>query len=175
VDFTMLGNELLQNPHLARAVRAALQYASADPFSRDDRHLREFEEALGQFKGVLDSYIRRARLSPEWACAMDHAHRVLSELSSRHSGRLQAESFLGNLQRMAGDLQETLQEELGADAEQVGEMLEQLQRQGLPGGAGAAVGGAVETIVNLIWSFLYALAVIAPLETILGGADTEEK
>lgn len=170
MDFTMLGDELLQNVHLKRAVQAATAYVTADPFSRNDRHLREFEESLGQFKGVIDSFIRRSRLSPQWANVMDHGHRVLSELSLRQTGKVQAESFFTNLQQMASDLRETLEEEMEGDAQQFADLLEQFQQHGAPGGA-VPVGGAVENIVNLIWSFLYALAVIAPLEAVLKGGS----
>ena len=162
----MLGNELLENPHLKRAVRAAVAYASADPFSRSHKQLSEFEEAIGQFKGGVDRFIRSSRLSPEWIHVMDAVHRILTELSVRQSGKVQTESFLSGLQRMATKMRDSLEGEDAPEVAQIGEFLEQLQQQGLPQGM-ETVGGAAESVVNMVWIFLYALSAVTPLEWFL--------
>ncbi len=161
----MLGNELLSNPHLRRAVRAGVAYAAADPFSRSESRLREFEESLGQFKGVIDSFIRRSRISPAWVEVMQAAHRILTELSLRHSGHVQAESFMTGLKKMVEQLQDVMDEEENPDARA---FFAEIQSQGLPSSS-EVVGGAAESLVNLTWNFLYALAAIAPLESFLRG------
>lgn len=165
VQFSMLGHELTGNSHLRRAVRAGLAYASADPFSRRDSDLREFEEALGQFKGVMDSYIHRSRISPEWLAAMENAHRILSELSMRQTGRVQAEYLWTNLQQLA----QTMAESMEGDQDEPGELQEMLSqmKDQAPPASNETVGGSVERTVNLVWNFLYAVAVIAPLESLL--------
>jgi hypothetical protein len=161
--FSMLGNELLGNAHLRRAVRSGLAYAATDPFSRSESRLREFEESLGQFKGVIDSFIRRSRVSPAWVEVMHAAHRVLSELSLRHSGHVQAESFMTGLKRMVEQLQEAMDDD---DNDEARAFFAEIQSQGLPNSS-EVVGGAAESLVNLTWNFLYALAAIAPLESFL--------